>query len=100
MRKPKRSTTKIRKKRPFALLSVVFHLSARRVNELERTRPDGNIVKITEYDLSGDNFNPKISDAVRTHSEKLPQPSRQSFRQPQAQRDSRLRSTPSPKPER
>lgn len=44
-----------------------------RVTELQQTRSDGNVVKITEYDLSKDNFNPIISGAVRTHSEKVPE---------------------------
>lgn len=48
------------------------------VVEVQRTRADGNIVKVTEYDLSKDKFDAHISDAVRTHSEKVPDIDRQS----------------------
>ncbi|CAF1042007.1 unnamed protein product [Didymodactylos carnosus] len=40
------------------------------VNEIQQTRPDGNIIKVTEYDLKGEKFDSRISDAVRTHSSK------------------------------
>lgn len=45
-----------------------------RVTEVQQTRGDGNVVKITEYDLSKDNFNPIISGAVRTHSDNVDKP--------------------------
>lgn len=70
-----------------------------RVTELQQTRADGNVVKITEYDLSKDNFNPIISGAVRTHSEKVPEapptpvPKRT---ERQSRADSRARSPRSP----
>lgn len=49
------------------------------MTEEERTRADGNIIKVTEYDLSKGKFNAKISDAVRTHSDAIPAISRQTF---------------------
>ncbi len=69
-----------------------------RVVEVEQTRSDGNIIKVTEYDLSKEKFNPIISDAVRTHSEKTHHSSKHSHRQSRA--ESRVRSPPSPIPER
>ena len=66
--------------------------------EVEQTRADGNIIKVTEYDLTKDKFNPVISDAVRTHSEKVPETGRRSERQSRA--ESRVRTPPSPVPHR
>ncbi|UJR37720.1 hypothetical protein I4U23_030415 [Adineta vaga] len=40
------------------------------VNEVEQTRADGNIIKLTEYDLTNDKYDARISNAVRTHTEK------------------------------
>lgn len=66
-----------------------------RVVEVEQTRSDGNIIKVTEYDLTKDKYDARISDAVRTHSEKVPQStSKRSHRQSRA--ESRFRSPPSP----
>jgi len=50
------------------------------VNEVERTRADGNIIKVTEYDLAKDNYDSRISEAVRTHKEKGKFSDRQSSR--------------------
>jgi hypothetical protein len=68
------------------------------VLEVEQTRSDGNIIKVTEYDLSKEKFDPRISDAVRTHSDKVDRSSRRSHRHSRA--ESRIRSPPSPIPER
>ncbi|CAF0757235.1 unnamed protein product [Adineta steineri] len=40
------------------------------VTEVQRTRADGNIIKTTEYDLTNDKYDARISNAVRTHTEK------------------------------
>ncbi len=63
---------------------------------MEQTRSDGNIIKVTEYDLTKDKYNPVISDAVRTHSEKVPEnaTSRHSDRHSKA--DTHIRTPPSP----
>ena len=64
---------------------------------MEQTRSDGNIIKVTEYDLTKDKYNPVISDAVRTHSEKVPEnnaTSRYSDRHSRA--DTHVRTPPSP----
>ncbi len=66
---------------------------------MEQTRADGNIIKVTEYDLTKEKYNPVISDAVRTHSEKVPEgTSRHSHRHSRA--ETRVRTPPSPIPER
>ncbi len=80
----------------FNRLSYSFILS--RVAEVEQTRADGNIIKVTEYDLTKDKYNPIISDAVRTHSEKVPQSSKHSHRHSRA--ESRVITPPSPTPVR
>lgn len=70
---------------------------------MEQTRADGNIVKVTEYDLSKENFDARISNAVRTHSEKVEKFDHSTSRRTNHHRsraESRVRSPPSPIPER
>ncbi|CAF0783039.1 unnamed protein product [Rotaria sp. Silwood1] len=64
------------------------------VVEVERTRADGNIIKVTEYNLSQDKFDPRISDAVRTHSEKVERFDKHSRHQLRGENS--VRSPPSP----
>jgi len=70
-----------------------------RVVEVAQTRSDGNIIKVTEYDLSKEKYNPTISNAIRTHSEKVHRHGKRSHRH-RSRADSRIRSPPSPSPER
>ncbi|CAF3090575.1 unnamed protein product [Rotaria socialis] len=41
------------------------------VEETQQTRNDGNIIKLTQYNVKPEKFDSRISDAVRTHSEKV-----------------------------
>lgn len=64
-----RSTT-IRKRPRGAVRSRSPRVLLFSVNEVEQTRKDGNIIKLTEYDLSNDKYDARISNAVRTHTDK------------------------------
>ena len=71
--KNKELTEEIDDENPYAttmLSQPPFGLSSPRVAEVEQTRKDGNVIKVTEYDLSKDNFDPTISAAVRSRDEK------------------------------
>ena len=79
----------------------IFLLS--RVQEETQTRNDGNVVKITEYNLANEKFDPKISDAVRTHTdatEEILAASRQTALMSKSRSDSQQRLTPTPSAER
>jgi hypothetical protein len=79
---------------------LIFFSASYRVVEVEQTRSDGNIIKVTEYDLTKEKFNPIISDAVRTHSEKVPHLHSSKHSHRQSRVESRVRSPSSPIPER